>query len=340
MSDTAFSLDLQEKYTRICDLKSSGDKIEITSLGVADTIPFFFNSESPQAIDKQAEILMRLYTSLKIKKRVINVMIPDTYTYSQIIQMPSLKEKELLSAIRYQSDEFIPMPLDETELDIEILSEDPITKNFLVLIVAAPKKLVTRIERIIELAGLRAGNLENELSAVGRLYKEKLSKLYKDKTVLVVNFGFSSSSLYLINPQSSFIILTRNFKIGLDLFRKDLDVNLNIDEKKSLEILKTVGFAKGGSYDTEVILSPVLKEFAGEISKFTALAKSHFNLDINTILLCNYDNNISFFDKKIAELTSLSTTTLNLKEILVENPVTQSFANTLSSFSGVIGGSL
>src|SRR6185436_4812366 len=114
---------------------------ELLSLGSYETAPNFFDTENQLVLDKQVEILKRLYGNLRIRKKSVNVIIPDSRTYSQIVEMPKLKEKELIAAIRYQADEFIPMAIDETYLDLEILREDKRNHKLLVLIVASPKKV-------------------------------------------------------------------------------------------------------------------------------------------------------------------------------------------------------
>lgn len=339
MSD-AFSLDLQDKYTRIGDVKTSGDKLDITALGQGETAPNFYISDNKDVMDKQADVIAKLYGGLKIKKKSVNVVIPDGVSYSQVIEMPMLKEKELLSAIRYQSDEFIPMPIEETNLDIEILHEDPQNKKLLVLIVAAPKKLVSQVEKTIELAGLSTGILENELTAVGRLYSEKLQKQSNGVSTLIFNFGYTSSSLYLIDAKTSVIIYSRTVKIGYELLLRSVRVNLNVDDKKGAELLKSIGFAQGGSYNLDAILAPIGNELAMEIQKFIATTRERLNAQIGSIHLLNMNSSIAMFDKKINQLVSLPSAAVPLNQILVSNPLTQSYGQDISSFVSVIAASL
>ncbi len=339
MSD-AFSLDLQDKYTRIGDVRVSGDKLEITALGQVETTPNFYVSDNKEVIDKQADVIAKLYGSLKIKKKVVNIVIPDGVSYSQVIEMPMLKEKELLSAIRYQSDEFIPMPIEETNLDIEILYEDQQNKKLLVLIVAAPKKLVSQIERTIVLAGLSTGMLENELTAVGRLYAEKLQKQNNGISTLIFNFGYLSSSLYLIDAKTSVISYSRSIKIGYELLLRSVKVNLNVDDKKGAELLKSIGFAQGGSYNLDAILSPICNELVMEIQKFVATTRERLNVQIGSIHLLNMSSSVTLFDKKINQLVNLPSSAVPLNQVLISNPLTQSYGQDISSFVSVIAGSL
>lgn len=337
MSNNSFSIDLGEKNTRVVAADLSNNKINLVSMGQVETVPNYFSSESETTIEKQAETIYKLYSSLKIKEKNVHVIIPDTFTYSQITEMPKLNEKELVSAIRYQADQFIPMPIDQTTIDIEILKEDQKNKKVTVLIIASPKSLVDQVEKTIDVAGLFPQSLENELSAIGRLTSE-LIKLKTQNAFLVFNFGFTSSSIYLIDGQTSLILMSRVFKIGLDLFTKDLKVNLNYDDKKSLEILKTIGLEKNASYNIENLVSPIVKELIEEFNKFITLARDQHNLSIEKIFLFNHSNDILSLDKKIESMTSIPTQSLNLIDNVVNNPIYQSFSDEIPSFISAIAG--
>lgn len=340
MSDSSFSIDIQEKYTRICDSKSSGEKIELLTLATKETTPTFFANDTGSVIEKQATVITQLAAGMQKKKKIVNIILPDSHTYSRIMEIPILKEKELLSAIRYQSDEFIPMSIDETNLDIEILREDKVNKKYLVLIVAVPKKIVSQVEKALDLAGFLPGSLENELTTTGRIASEKLFKTKKAGATLIFNFGYATSSLYLIDGQSGLMIAARSFKIGLDLLARDVKVNLNVDEKKARELLKTIGFAKSGSYDIDAIITPVSNEIMAELNRFIAAAKEKFAMQVDMIYTFNYDCNVAQLDRKLTELLSIPTFPLTIKDVLLPNPVYQSASNDITSFVSAIAGSL
>ena len=115
-------------------------------------------------IEDEVTQIRKLIGSLKISKNV-SLIIPDALTYSQILTMPFLNEKELISAIKYQADQFIPMPIEET-IDIEVIEEitgENKKEKSLLLIVAAPKKVIEKVQTTAELAGLNPESVENEL---------------------------------------------------------------------------------------------------------------------------------------------------------------------------------
>jgi len=323
MSKDTFSIDITRKNIRVCDLEEKDGKIEILSLGYDDIVPNFLLDDNPLLQKEQAKKLLQLYQNLKISKKKVNVVLPDSVTYSQIIEMPKLNEQELMLAIRYQADEFIPMPIDEVYLDIEVLKEDPKNSRQLTLIIAAPKNTVTRIYNMLSLAHLVPKNLENELSVIGRLIALRFSQ--SNECTVLVNFGFSGTSLYLVDPLSHIIVATRSFKIGLDLIVRDLKVNLNWDEKNTYEALKNIGLTQNATVDIYKIIYPIMKEMFRELEQFIQLAKSKYNLEVNKVYLFNFDSSIANFAPTIQSNMSVPTLPLPIGSILIPNVITQSF---------------
>ena len=338
MNDSAFSLDLNEKYIRMCDLSVTKDKIELLSLGFDETVPNFFAGASEAMMEQQARMIQQLHDNLKIKKKKVQVVIPDNLTYSQILQMPKLSEKELTKAIRYQADEFIPLPIDDVYLDIEILSENEQEKKLMILIVASPKKVVDRIYHTLELAKLVPESLENELSAMGRFTSEILH--IDENPVMIVNFGYSSSSIYIVDPATSLIVLNRSIKIGLDILIRDLKVNLNWDEAKARDALKTIGLNQNGSIDINAVVSPIIKELLQEMEKIMLQVRDKMNLNVKQIYTYNHDQYVANFPGALQGYFNIPTQPFPFAQLLLPNPITQSFGGEMSSFISLIAGYL
>lgn len=338
MSDIGFGLHINERFTRICDYRLVNGKIEIAAMGSERTHPTFFNSDNDPNIENQAAIIKRLCSSLHITKSNAHVVIPDSFTFSQIVEMPKLKEKELLAAIRYQADEFIPMPIEETNLDLEILREDDKTNKTQLLIVASPKKLAIQLDKTLTKADLVGESLENELSAIGRLANEL--EIYKNETVLVFNLGYSSSSIYLLDGRTGILLLARTLKIGWELFIKDIKVNLNISEDKAIEVLQKVGIAHVEELNIEAIIMPIVDELLREIEKITIMTKDKYGLSLNKIVVFNFDSQIAHLREKIQTRFSLPVESFNIAKFILSSPTVQNFAAEITSFVPVIASAL
>ena len=341
MSDNSFSLDIGEKYTRIVDAELKNKKINITSLGEELTIVNFFNDDIEKTVELQSEMMNKMTKDFKITKKNVNVVIPDAYCYAQVMEFSKLNQKELLSAVRYQADQFIPLPIDEVVFDIEVIKENNVTKKNTILVVASPKKIVERVEKAVELAGFVPNSLESELSCITRCFSD-LSTFgeINPTSYLVINFGYSTTSIYLISMPGGILSELRIVKTGFSLFIKELKFNLDLPDNKAMELLGAVGFEKNGTYDLATFAGPLLRDMVNELTKFTVVARDKYNLPVKKVYLCNFDNRLLSLDKKLSELLGLPVESLLMRSSLVDNPITQSFALKMSSFISSISASI
>lgn len=341
MTDTSVSFDIGEKFTRVADASLKNKKIDIASLAEELSVSNYYVDDTEKTIELQAEVLNKMVHDLKITKKNVHVVIPDSFCFAQVMEFTRLNQKELLSAVRYQADQFIPLPIDEVVLDIEVVKENAITKRNTILVVASPKKLVERVEKTIEIAGFVPDALESQLSAIVRYfsdlstYSEAQPSLY-----MVVNFDFSTTSIYLLSMPGGVLLELRIVKTGYDLFVKELKFNLELQDNKASELLESVGFEKNGTYDLASFAGPLLRDLINEMQKFVFIAKDKYNLPIKKVITTNFDNRIHSFDKKLSELLSLPVEPLLMRDVLVNNPISQSFSTKMSSFVGVISANI
>lgn len=341
MSDSIVSLNLSETGFQLAEAALSNNRLEISSLGSDSLDTPLFETSNEQGMQTIAKHIEGLFTKSQIKKRNINVILPDSISYSHILQMPKLKEKELLSAIRYQADQFIPMPIDQTALDLEILYEDTVSKNLIVLIVASPLTVIEKVEMLVEMAGCIPEKVENELSATSRfvstLYKGRIQK----SGTLFVNVGETSTSLYFYSQQLGLIVDSHSFKLGKNLFIRDVQANTSFDPKKSEEVLKRIGFGQEGAFRFDELLKPVLAEWGKEIEKFLLSAKEKHGIGaIEAVYLFNKAVEIHGLDSKLGSTISLPTGLFDFSPLIKQTPLTTGLGKDITSYVTTLGGCL
>ena len=341
MAQDFFSIDIGESFIRVADIARSGNLFTTTAMGMLQTDPTFFRAEAESVSEKQAEALTKLLSQLKIVKKNVNIVIPDSFGYNQFFESPRLNEKELLSAIKYQADQFIPMPLEEINLDIEILKEDDKTNKILTLISAAPKKIVKKIEQFAEYSGLAPQSIETEISAVARVAGEIFKQRKDSKSGIVfINLNFSSTSVYFLDQDAGMFTFSYNFNIGYNLFLKEIQVNLNVDQKKAIDLLKNLGVSKDASYDLNTVLTPVLKDFLHEIQKAMGLLKQRISEPVSQIYTLNEATRFHAIEDIISKYFATPTSILNPYSLFVKNSIVDYFKNDLGLFVGSIGANL
>ncbi len=339
MTSNYFSLEIGETYTKIADLKKKAGNYEITNIGSQNTTPNYYDSASKEIVGNEAKIISELIKSTKIKKKNVNIIIPDSQTFFQFMEMPKLNEKELLSAIKYQADQFIPLPLEETSIDLEIVSEDKKNKKLTILVVASPLKTIKKIRQTIETAGIIPESIENELSSTARIITEISKKDKQFPNSMIINLGKTMTSIYYFNSQESILKHAHSFKLGFQLFVKELRLNLNFDQNKAKEILKKIGFSSS-SAKLETLLKPVLDEFIFQINTAVLSAQEKYHLDIKQILLINHITEITGFDKKIQEKLKLPVKAFDINNYVKINSSSQITKDLLPMFISTIAGNL
>jgi len=340
MTDNFFSLDIDEKFTKVADSKKAGDILEVTALGKTETSEFFYTGNLEKTVEAEVTQIKKLIETLNITKKNVNLIIPDALTYSQIVSMPLLNEKELISAIKYQADQFIPMPIEETNIDIEVIDEDQKEKKVLLLIVAAPKKVIERIQTTVELAGLNPESVENELSSNGRFmgsFNKNILDQYKinqGQGIVIANFDINSTSLAYFSPQELIIRESHHISIGYLLFLKETQINTDTDIKKAEEILKIYDKKNSSSYPVDTIVQPLVKEFASELKIFI----SKYNPG-----LILFTNKIYLFPSLVATLSEELTFPINIfnpYSLIKKSQLIETYKNELPIFVPALGGNL
>lgn len=333
MTSNVFSIDISDQYTRLAHLDIKKDRVELLSLGYESTFSQFYSNPDEKSAQEQAKIISALHTQLNIGSTKAHVVIPDTKTYSQLLLMPDLPEEELVKAIRLQADEFVPLPISEVYLDLEIIQKLPNNK-LLIIFIASQKKYVDHIYRTLEYANLEPQTLENELNAVGRFTSEFFNFIKEPS--LVVNFGYAGSSMYVVNPGFPYFQVTRTSRIGFDIVLRDLKVNTNLSDQKCYEALKSIGLSTRGSVNVYSIIYPVINELLSEMERTILLTQERYHINIRNVFLMNYDNHIGYFHETVQKRLSLPTQSFPLTTLLVPNAITQTFSQYLSTFVPVI----
>lgn len=335
------TLNLQENIIRIVKAKNSGGKIDIDLIAFQSDMPPFFELDTEKIFAEETRLLKKALDILKINKRPVNIVIPDGFTYSQVVYMPRLKEKELLSAIRYQADQFIPMAIEDTSLDLEIIYEDKNSNRLLVLIVAAPQNLIERVQNLADKAGLFPESIENELSATGRFLTNFYNPPSQEGGTIFINMGYSYTSLYFFDHKLKLFTDSHSFQAGLSVFLREAQVDINIDLMRAKNLLKSVGFAPDSSVDLDQILKPAADELCVELQKFINSVRTKFQISsISRLYLLNLASEIHHLDKKIETYISIPTATFDPIPIVKRTTVVEPFIKDLPSFIAAIGGSL
>lgn len=105
-----------------------------------------------------SDAVRQLYDETDVREKRVHVGVANQRVVVRQIDLPYMEDDELDSALRYQVQEYIPIPVDEAELDyqkLEEIVEDGDTRMLRILLVAADKSMVANHLEAATSAGLR-----------------------------------------------------------------------------------------------------------------------------------------------------------------------------------------
>lgn len=168
----AFGLDISDTAVRVARLKEKGGSFLPVSF---NEIPVKQGIVEAGAI-KDEKLLASIIKNCKntakgkrIESKYVVASLPEKESFLVIIQMPKMSEKELKTAIVFEAENYIPLPLDSVYMDFEIIK--PVAENMDhldVLCVATPRKIVNSYVSAIKAAGLVPVALELESQSIAR----------------------------------------------------------------------------------------------------------------------------------------------------------------------------
>lgn len=325
----AFGLDISDLSLKIVKLKKRGRFYKLASFGEEKIKPGIIKGGEIKDEEKLAEVIKTAVKKVKGEKlqtKYIVASLPEEKSFLQIIQMPKMVEEDLKSAVIYEAENHIPMPIDQVYLDSQaVLPVSDRSGRFNVLLAALPRKTVDPYLSSFKKAGLQPKVLETESLSIARvLIKDEVAA----SPVLMIDLGetrtsfiiFSGHSLRLTSsiPVSSLIfneIISKNLGVSLAEAER-LKMKYGLEERLELKIKNEKTEVKKEQGKIFEALVPALVDLIQQIKRHLEYYQSHADSEglssngkkVTKILLCGGGANL----KGLSELL-----TLELK-ILVE----------------------
>ena len=215
--------------------------------------------------------IKNLKESLGIKTNKVVVALPESMIFSTIIAIPDLPEDQLEKIIYYEAKNHLPIPVDDVNLD-----HIPITKKMIegkgiqqILMIAAPKNIISLYMEVLGMAGLEVLALETESLATARTmtYKGDLTN-----GAVIIDFGSRGSAVAVIKGRN--IIYSQNINSGSDALTQAIAKDYNIDFRQAEQYKISYGLLQDqlqGKIAKSIL--PVVQIITNELNKIINFIK-------------------------------------------------------------------
>ena len=331
-----FALDIGSSAVRVVQLSSSGsNNWNLQHYGYATVDEKITSSNSAEGMRRLGEIIMTAVGQSGIKEKNVVIGLPSTKTFTTVIDVPNMGEAELKNTIKYQTEKYIPMAIDETKVDWALLGQslhDP--KQQEVLLASTANTYAEERLEFIEGLGFNVVAAEPDPIAIVRsLLPENITDAR-----LIIDVGEHSTDLAITfngNPR-----LIRSIPTGLGSLIKAAVQNLNVQENQARQFILKFGLApdrlEGQVYKS---IEGILDNFANELVKSIKFFQTRYpNTPVGGILLSGFSAIVPQFGEYITSKTGIVSTIANpWQRVRVSQSDQQQLGAIASEFATVIG---
>lgn len=261
MSDF-FGLDIGSSSIKVAQIKGRS----ITHLGIVANptgkvgVDLVMNEK--QAL---AETVKKLISESGIKTKKAVVSVPEVLVYSKVMSFPVISPAELASAIKWQADQDVPLPMDQVDLSwgvIEKPNKRSGQEQMRVLVVAVPKKLSKAMTEFFSMVGVEPIRAENETVSLARLENAKTAK----GSVLIGDFG--ANSVKMVIADFGLIRSVYSYPVGGMAFTRALGQEFSLSVIQAEQYKRAYG-ADRNQLEGKIFkgMEPVLNNIMEEINR-------------------------------------------------------------------------
>lgn len=284
MRGNQFGLDIGSSTIKIAKIKRSGQSLVLESIAQAVSVPDWLTNESGEGLVKVGDSIKQLIASTNIKGRDVNICLAESQVYTKIIEMPQLSTRELSAALRYEIEQYIPMPIDKVRTDWEVLGSDKgsADKKISVMLVAAPIATLEKYQQVMQNTGLNANTMETEIISAYRSLSPLFNSPYSN---MIVHVGAMSTTMAIVREGVIRMIFSVN--LGGNALTRSLALELGIDMQQAENYKNTYGLNKD-AFEGKIggILTTILDQIALEIKKgLLSFREKHNSETIKQVIL-------------------------------------------------------
>ncbi len=262
---SSVGLDIGSHSIKLIELGSDRSGITLLAAGSVPTPPKALSSKLAADYEAVAIAIKDLFKATGCKSKTVNIALPESQVFTRVIEVPQLSQRELSSAIKWEAEQYIPLPLDQVNIDFTVLREAKMTTSgkMEVLLVAAPKALLEKYLTILELSEVTVANAETEIIAAARALVRSTSTI---KTAMIVSLGAQTTDLAIL--RSGILAFTRSISSGGEALSRAVAQGLEFNLTQAEEFKKTYGLERD-KVEGKILAAakPIMETIVGEMKR-------------------------------------------------------------------------
>jgi len=311
LSMPAIGISISNHAIRYIDFCNKKDKISLKKYG---EVLF------PSGIVKDGEILnkealIKIISELKneLSSNIINVSIPEDKSYIFNIKVPKVSEKEIRQILEFKIEENVPLKVDESIFEYEIVEDFFDKKELLLNVSVVPKSTIIEYSEVFNLAGFYPISFETESKMVAYSTIERNNK----GTFMVINIKDDSTVFSIVSDEV--VCLTSTVSFGNHSIIESLSKISEFRDKKNDKILDDLLYLNQINNNIFDSLLNIFSVFKDEVEKFSGYWSSQndksediFSQKIEKVIMCGKCSVLPGFREYIEQSLGIEVTLANV----------------------------
>lgn len=339
MNKKAFGLDIGISTIKAVEATLEKEGLDLSACIISPTPTKGMVSESVTDEEEMAKAIRKTVDDAGIKNKNVHISLPDNQVYTKVIDMPYLSDRELASAIYWEAEQYMPIPLASVSLAWNVLSKPTkhsSTDKIRVLMVGAPTILVNKYQKVMEMAGLSITSIETEALAVIRSLTFYLPENSVAPTI-IIHIGEISSSLAIVIKNDLYFLYSIPY--GSMAINRAISSDFGLSESQAEEYKRAYGILKNPmgqriGQATQPILASILAEVKKAIIFYTDKYK---NSKIEQIVISGETAKLPGIDLFFTDGSGIETVIGNPWKSFISDKIPKEILTNAPAYSTAVG---
>jgi type IV pilus assembly protein PilM len=269
-------LDIGTSAVRAAEVSSSKNGLTLSKFGQVALPAGAVVDGEIQDPGSVSHAISTLFKRNKISNKKVVVGVANQRVVVRQVDLPYLEEKDFRASLKFQVAEHIPMPVEEAEIDYQILADYETAESgrmMRVLLVAAATDMIEQFVNTVSDAGLRPSGVDLIPFAVARAVSDAArGEVGIDGAEAIVDVGAGVTNVMVHqNGEAQFVrILLTGGDTATKALVDELDISFEEAEAVKLDLHTGVGSPESAAVVAECVKDLVV-EIQGSLDYYLGL---------------------------------------------------------------------
>lgn len=304
-------VDISSTAVKLLQLSRAGNRYRVEHYAVEPLPPNAVVEKNIVEVEAVGEAIKRAMARSGTRARNAAAAVAGSAVITKVIPMPAdLDDDELEAQVELEAANYVPYPIDEVNLDFEVLGPMPNSPETVQVLLAASRSENVEIRAsALELGGLTAKVMDVESFAIENafaLLSEQL-KTPRDGLVALVDSGATMTTLYVLRNGRT--LYSREQVFGGKQLTDEIMRRYGLSYEEAGQAKRQGGLPEG--YQTEV-LEPFKEAMVQQISRLLQFfyAGSEFNR-VDQLVIAGGGASIAGIDRMLEDQLGVPTLVAN-----------------------------